>query len=498
MKKALLKRKLTYSKIFPFTKIRDKILLMSISINLINLVHNSLIGWRCLDININTLLGITFSKLVMSLSRILYKGGTNFPGKVALKFDKNILAEISKNFKVILVTGTNGKTTTTNMIYSTIKNSGQSVITNETGANMYTGIIACFLKNYKFTSKNKYRYAVIEVDEANVKYVTNYIHPEIITVTNLFRDQLDRYGEVYTTLDKIIEGIKNSPESILVLNGDESLLGDLGLPNKALYYGFNTSIHENTKLSINADAKFCKVCKHPYNYNFITYNHLGDFYCPSCGYKRPKLTYAVNKILELSSEKSTVEIDDKQYHINQCGTYNIYNALCAFSTSKILGINDSVIYETLKTLNSSFGRQETIKINNKNIKIILVKNPAGFDEALNSINLDKGSKGLALLLNDNFADGRDVSWIWDVGFENLDSKTVRNVMVSGIRLYDMSVRLKVAGFDEDLFCICDNYNTLLDSIESCSEPMIYLLATYTAMTSFRKFLNDKGYIKKLW
>ncbi|MFU0823493.1 MULTISPECIES: Mur ligase family protein [Clostridium] len=434
----------------------------------------------------------------MNLSQILYKGGTNFPGKVALKFDKDILGKISKNFKVILVTGTNGKTTTTNMIYSIIKNSGQDAITNETGANMYTGIISCFLKNYRFTNKNKHRYAVIEVDEANVKYVTDYIQPEIIIITNLFRDQLDRYGEVYNTLDKILNGIRKCPDSILVLNGDESLLGALNLPNKILYYGFNTPVNEYNKLSINADAKFCKICKHPYEYNFITYNHLGDFYCPNCGYKRPKLTYSVDKIIDLSPDKSIVEINNKQYYINQCGTYNIYNALCAFSSSKLLGIDDSIIYESLKTLNSSFGRQEVIKIHNKNVKIILVKNPAGFDEALNSINLDKGNKGLALLLNDNFADGRDVSWIWDVGFENLDSDTVSNVMVSGIRLYDMGIRLKVAGFSEDLFRICDDYDTLLDNIKKCKEPIIYLLATYTAMTSFRKFLNSKGYIKKLW
>lgn len=164
----------------------------------------------------------------------------------------------------------------------------------------------------------------------------------------------------------------------------------------------------------------------------------------------------------------------------------------------MLGIENSVIRYTLKNIKSSFGRQETIKINNKNLKIILVKNPAGFDEALKSINLDSENKSIALLLNDNYADGKDVSWIWDVDFEDLNDNNIHNIMVSGIRLYDMSIRLKVAGFDEDLFCICHNYDALLNSIENCNDSMIYLLATYTAMTSFRKFLNAKGYIKKLW
>ncbi|MCY6355080.1 Mur ligase family protein [Clostridium sp. ZS2-4] len=451
-----------------------------------------------LDINIKSVLAIFASKFIMHLSKRLYKGGTNFPGKVALKFDKNILIKIAKDYNVMLVTGTNGKTTTTNMIYTILKNNGENVITNDTGANMYTGIISCFIKNYRFGNKPKNNYAVIEVDEANVKYVTEYIKPEIITITNLFRDQLDRYGEVYTTLEKILDGVKKSPDSTLILNGDESLLGNLDLKNKILYYGFKTTINAQNKLSLNADAKFCKHCKRPYSYNFITYNHLGDFHCDNCGYKRPELDFYVNKVISLTSTGSIVEINDTEYIINQSGTYNIYNALCAFSIAKTLKVADYIIYDSLKTLNCSFGRQELIKINNKNLKIILVKNPAGFDEALSSINLDDRNKSLALLLNDNSADGRDVSWIWDVNFENLNSLKIDNIMVSGIRLYDMGIRLKVAGFNEKLFSICDNYECLLNNIENTNGSMVYMLATYTAMTSFRKFLNNKGYIKKLW
>ncbi|WP_162926506.1 Mur ligase family protein [Clostridium novyi] len=451
-----------------------------------------------LIINTKTFLGIMFSKFIMNLSNLLYKGGTNFPGKVALKFDKNILNTLSKNYKVILVTGTNGKTTTTSMIYNILKNNNFDVITNDTGANMYTGIISCFIKNFKFFTNSKIKYCVLEVDEANVKYITEYIHPEIITITNLFRDQLDRYGEVYSTLNKILDGIHKSPDSILVLNGDDSLFGNLTIKNKPLYYGFDCPINNVSQPPLNADAKFCKICKYPYEYNFITYNHLGDFYCPNCGYKRPNLTYSISNIINLSSNGSTVKINNKDYYINQAGTYNIYNALCAFSVSKILGVSDSIICDTFKNLQSSFGRQELIKINNKNLKIILVKNPAGFDEALKSIKLDDKNKSIALLLNDNYADGKDVSWIWDVDFEDLNNNNIHNIMVSGIRLYDMSIRLKVAGFHEDLFCICHNYETLLNNIESCNDSMIYLLATYTAMTSFRKFLNNKGYIKKLW
>lgn len=412
--------------------------------------------------------------------------------------DRNILSTVAKGYKVILVTGTNGKTTTTSMIYNMIKDNNKKVITNNTGANMYPGITACFIENFRFKKSTEEKYAVIEVDEANVKFITKHVTPEIITITNLFRDQLDRYGEVYTTLLKILEGIKNVPSSTLLLNGDESLLGDLDVKNKTVYYGFNTSINENKVVDINADAKFCKKCKHPYKYNFITYNHLGSFYCDHCGYKRPNLTYTVDKIIELTPNGSLVKINGNEYFINQSGTYNIYNGLCAFSIAKNLGIENSIIYNSLKSQGSSFGRQESINIEGKDVKIILVKNPAGYDEAVNTITFDKRNINLAVLLNDNYADGRDVSWIWDVDFERLNALKIDNIMVSGVRLYDMATRLKIAGLNTDNFNLSENFESLLNNIISCKSEPVYILATYTAMINFRKFLYNKKYIKKLW
>jgi UDP-N-acetylmuramyl tripeptide synthase len=449
-------------------------------------------------IKLQSLLSILVSKFVLKLSKFLFHGGTNFPGKIALKLDKDILKTIANNYEVILITGTNGKTTTTSMIYSIIKESKRPVITNSTGANMYTGIIACFISNYSFKKSPEKRIAVIEIDEANVKFITQYITPTIITITNLFRDQLDRYGEVYTTLKKIMEGVEKVPSSTLVLNGDESLLGKLGLKNPTVYYGFKARTNENKTVDINADAKFCKFCKAPYDYNFITYNHLGDFYCSECGYKRPELTYYIDKIVDLSTNGSTVSINNMQYYINQPGTYNIYNALCAYSVTKLLGISDSIIEKSLKTVASSFGRQETLNIEGKEVKIILVKNPAGYDEAVNTIKLDTRKVNLCLLLNDNYADGKDVSWIWDVNFEGLTSLDINKIMISGIRLYDMAIRLKVAGFPSDSFLLCSEEDALLKEIKDCDGEIVYILATYTAMINLRKFLHTKGYIDKIW
>ena len=434
----------------------------------------------------------------MKLSQILFKGGTNFPGKIALKLDKDILKTIASNYEVILVTGTNGKTTTTSMIYSIIQESKMPVITNNTGANMYTGIVACFISNFTFKKSGEKKIAVIEVDEANLKFVTDYITPKIITITNLFRDQMDRYGEVYTTLKKILEGTEKTPTATLILNGDESLFGNLNLKNPIEYYGFGTKVSENKVVNINADAKFCTICKAPYEYNFITYNHLGDFYCTKCGYKRPALTYSIDKIVDINTSGSTVYINNKEFYINQPGTYNIYNALCAYSVAKVLGISDNTIEQALKTVASSFGRQESLNIDDKEVKIILVKNPAGYDEAVNTINLDKRKINLSLLLNDNYADGKDVSWIWDVNFERLTSLNINKIMISGIRLYDMAIRLKVAGFAADSFLLCKDESALLNEIKACDGEIVYILATYTAMIDLRKFLHTKGYIDKIW
>lgn len=449
-------------------------------------------------ISIKTIISILSAKFTLFLTKTILKGGTTFPGRVALKIDKNILSKISKGYKVILVTGTNGKTTTTSMIYNIIKENGHPVITNNTGANLFPGIVTTFVDSFKFGSKVKDNYAVIEVDEANLKYITEYITPEVITVTNLFRDQLDRYGEVYTTLNKILEGIYNVPETTLVLNGDESLLGKLDLKNPVHFYGFDKAVNDNKTIEINADAKFCKFCKTPYEYNFVTYNHLGDFYCPNCGYKRSDLMYAVTDIIDINADSSTIKFNDLEVSINQSGTYNIYNGLCAYSIAKELGIADSAIKKSLENQSSSFGRQETINIEGKDVKIFLVKNPAGYNQSLDTICLNKEKFAAAFLLNDNYADGQDVSWIWDVDFEKLTETNIDEVYISGLRAYDMAVRLKTAGLNPNKFVIEEQYEVLTEAIKNGSCDKLYILATYTAMINYRKYLHSKGYIKNLW
>ena len=261
--------------------------------------------------------------------------------------------------------------------------------------------------------------------------------------------------------------------------------------------GENQPFSEYT-IDVNADSKFCKFCKTPYSYNFVTYNHLGDYYCTGCGYTHPAIKYGVDEIVELTAESSTVKFGNTEIFLGQSGVYNIYNALCAYSIAKELNIDDACIKKSLENQSSSFGRQEIINIDDKEAKIILVKNPAGYNQALDTLCLNKDSFSCAFLLNDNYADGRDVSWIWDVNFENLNNTPLDEVYVSGLRTFDMAVRLKTAGISPSKFVIEEEYEKLTEQIKNGKNKKIYILATYTAMINYRKYLHSKGYIKKLW
>jgi len=362
---------------------------------------------------------------------------------------------------------------------------------------MLSGIITCFLDNYSFF-KGHANYAVIETDEAFLKSVMDFITPSHIVITNLFRDQLDRYGEIYTTFNYIMEGIKKVPTAKLILNADESLLGDLDVDNPKLYYGFNFSPDETESNNINLDLKYCKFCRTEYKYIFKTYNHLGKFFCPNCGYKRPELNYSLDQIESLTPNESKIIISGKKYRLIQPGLYNIYNALAAFTVAKSLNLSETAIADTFNRQVSKFGRQEIFKIGDKIAKIILIKNPAGCDSVIDTLCLEKSDFTLTILLNDNYADGQDVSWIWDSKFEKLTSLNIKEIIVGGKRLYDMAIRLKIAGFNENMIKTCDSNENILNSLKESKTKKIYILCTYTVMLSFRKFLYTNGYIKDLW
>lgn len=426
-------------------------------------------------------------------------GGTSKPGELALKLCPDILKYLTRGCRVILVTGTNGKTTTCAQIASILRTAGCRVISNDSGANMKSGIVTSLIKGFPVFSKTgPNTFAVIETDEAYLHLITSEITPEIIAVTNLFRDQLDRYGEVDKTFNLIKKGCELAPDATLVLNGDESIFSDFLPQMKKYCFGFRINPLFEGGDELHAEGRYCTRCNKPYIYNFRTFSHLGDYYCESCENKRPKLSLGVDKVPVLTADYSLVSFDGLEITTPIPGAYNIYNALCAATVAGAVGVCPDDIKKGIESQKSKFGRQETVMVDGREVRIILVKNPAGCNEAINSVLPDKEKNEFCFLINDNFADGTDISWLYDAQFEKLAKMDYLHALVGGIRAYDMGIRLKCAGFDLARITITDDYDSLLYSIRTNLTGRIYLFTTYTAMTSFRKFLHKKKYISTLW
>lgn len=424
------------------------------------------------------------------------KGGTSFPGKLAMKIDANVLDNLAKDYETIIVTGTNGKTMTTSLIVQALKQKYGDILTNPSGSNMQQGIVTAFLahKHHKVSRK----IAVLEVDEANVKMVTKLVKPKAFVLTNIFRDQMDRYGEIYTTYEKIINGIKLAPEAKVIANGDASIFSSVELDNPKVFFGFKQAsdqVPNDMKAPVNTDGVLCPKCDHILHYHDRVYANLGDYFCPNCGFKRPELDYTVNQIIDQTPNNSSFKMGQNQYDINIGGTYNIYNALAAYATAREFDLSDQEVAQAFKENKRVFGRQELIKYQNKEIDLILVKNPVGLDEVLHMLNTEKDDYSLITLLNANHADGIDTSWIWDADYEGLVKTNIKKVLVGGQRWHDMGFRLEVAGFDPSKMVTNPDDDSLIDSIKDLPTKKVYILSTYTAMLALRKKMADKKIIK---
>lgn len=434
------------------------------------------------------------------------RGATTLPGRVALKVKRNVLSDLSKNTKVIIVTGTNGKTTSCRIIEEGLKQAGKTYFFNKSGANLITGITSSFIMNSTITGKNKYEYAIVECDENAFREVSRYIRADVVLVTNVFRDQLDRYGEVTHTLNAIKESVKNLPNAIICLDGDCSLTYSMSreLPNKIVPFGVNVPFDEEAKAPEISDAKYCIFCKNEYDYTYHTYGHLGGFVCKKCGYSRPEPAYAVTKVLSLEPNSSTVMAslngNEQEIKINIGGAYNVYNAIGCASALSSAGISDDIIISALESFSGAFGRMETFKSGDQNIHVILVKNPAGFSQTMSFLKNIKDDFTMILSLNDNAADGRDVSWIWDVDFCDIFKKdNVKNLYVTGKRCYDMAVRVKYEGVGDREIEIIENedYNKLVDIATSQGRD-VYIVPTYTSMMTMRPVIAKRLGGKDFW
>ncbi|MEY8442293.1 Mur ligase family protein [Lactobacillaceae bacterium 24-114] len=417
-------------------------------------------------------------------------GGSSLPGKLTLKLDPNILKAFSKKYDLIIVTGTNGKTLTTALSVRVLREKYDQVLTNPTGSNMEQGIVTTFITAPRPKKKGL---AVLEVDEANVVKVTKFITPIAFVFTNIFRDQMDRYGEIYTTYKKIIDGVKLAPKATIIANGDEQIFNTQNLPNPIIYYGFAHEHKEAFDAPANTDGLLCPKCQHILKYHMLTYANLGEYFCPHCGFHRPKLTYAVTKIDELTPTSSTFDINGDQFKISIGGLYNIYNALAAYSLGRFLGVSPSQIKNAFESDERVFGRQEVINIDGKEVTLILVKNPVGLNQVLDMIETDPEPFSFIFLLNANYADGIDTSWIWDGNFEKLTTHNIGQYMTGGERYKDITTRLKMAGV-KDIWHEADLTN-VIDKVKEMPTKHVYILASYTAVLQLRKQLAEKGYIK---
>ncbi len=438
-------------------------------------------------------LAILVCKLLRGLSRLLRRGGTAMPGRVALKICPNLLTLLAKDVKTVAITGTNGKTTSARMVEEAFSRAGKSYLTNRSGANLLSGITTEFVMNSTLSGHVSKEYAVIECDEAAARTVFGQLRPRVVVVTNLFRDQLDRYGEVTHTLENIRAGLRDVPQAVLCLNADCSLCSSLALdlPNRAVYFGLEKGALPSRGKPLLSDATHCIRCKTEYAYDYVSYGHLGGFRCPKCGYSRHTADYAVTDVLELSGSGSKIVLSvrgEKQIvDIKLPAVYNIYNAVGAVAAVTEMGLQPQLAAEALASFRCGFGRMEHFELGKAGTRMMLVKNPAGCSQVIEFLKDITDRFVLVVCLNDRAADGTDISWIWDADFEGLAAMAgrIEQVIVSGDRALDMRVRIKYAGIEDRFIRVERDYDRLIEQL-SAQESPVYIMPTYTAMLDLRQ------------
>lgn len=420
--------------------------------------------------------------------------GSTYPGHLALSFDKDILDTLSQNYDIVVVTGTNGKTLTTALTVGILKEAFGEVLTNPSGANMITGITSAFLSAKKGRSGKQI--AVLEIDEASLPRITTYLKPSLFVYTNIFRDQMDRYGEIYTTYQMIVDGASKAPEATILANGDSPIFSSKDLVNPVKYYGFNTAKHAPQLAHYNTEGVLCPKCEHILYYRLNTYANLGDFICLNCNFQRPTLDYQLTELTTITNNSSEFVIDGQDYKINVGGLYNIYNALAAVAVAEFFGVKPEQIKAGFNKSKAVFGRQETFMLGDKSCTLVLIKNPVGASQALEMIQLAAYPFSLSVLLNANYADGIDTSWIWDANFELITQMPITEINAGGVRHSEIARRLRVTGFDETKLSQAEKLEEIMQAIEKQEAEHAYILATYTAMLEFRSLLADRHVVEK--
>ena len=443
------------------------------------------------------ILSIIVCKILIFAGKLAGKKGSSTPGNIALKICPSVLKKLSVQIKggIICTLGTNGKTTTNNMTDLLIRSSGKTTVCNNVGANMLFGVVTAFAAASTAFGKITAEYAVIEIDEASAKIVFRHLKPDYIILTNLFRDQLDRYGEIDITIDHIKKALDMAPDAVLILNADDPLCKYLGeiCGNKVVTYGISESVL--TPLNETKEGRFCQLCGEELHYRYYHYSQLGDYICPKCGFKRGIPDFEATEIDCSSNVRFTLN-GEMRIKSSTYGFYNIYNLLAAAAAVKTAGIEVNNLSEVFSSYKPQIARMEEFKFGDKTVILNLSKNPAGFNQALAAMENDKRRKSVVIAINDNAQDGYDISWLYDVDFEMLKGMC-ENYAVSGKRMYDMSLRLFYAD-------VCDNPEIGDEPVElamkflSDESEVIYLLVNYTVIFDAENKLKKKHkeYMKK--
>lgn len=433
---------------------------------------------------------LVLARLTYLAIKLLHRSsGTSFVGMMTLKVCPDFLAHCRKYIKnnTITISGTNGKTTTSGLVAHIFEENQNTIIHNVKGANMLTGIANVFALNIK--PFKRFDYAVIESDEAYLTKLYDYFKADYLLVTNLFRDQLDRYGELSTTASFIQNAIDKNKELKLILNADDPLVTNFGKEKNAIYYGFEevefcSEIHNATS---NAPTEvFNCICGKPLQYNKQFFAQEGHYYCAKCGFKRPEPNY--KGYVKIYSDYSELKIrhndKDFEFKINLVGLYNAYNVLGAVACAMENGIDYQTIKKAVSTYKSIFGRAERRIINGHKTLIQLIKNPTGASEVLKTVDL---SSNIVIAINDNYADGRDISWLWDSDFEQLKNAQ-KLVITSGIRAKDMATRLKYAGIPQEKIIVEEDIKSAIALAAKSDniEERITILPSYTALLKISK------------
>jgi len=457
---------------------------------------------RSLDLSISVIdrfrvsVSVGASKTVASLVRLLRLGAASvLPGEIARRLQPQVLPLLFGQVRrgIILIVGTNGKTTTALLVRTILERQGWRVAHNASGANLINGLVTTLLENTNLTGQLDADYAILEVDENILPLVLRSCQPQFIVGLNLFRDQLDRYGEVDTisrtwknALCALAQRSANAPlptETVVILNADDPTLSYLGqqLPQKVLFFGLSEPDAYLDEIPHAVDSIYCPKCGYQLDYKGVYLSHLGDYSCRKCGFS-----------------KSQPAIDSRTWPQILIGCYNKYNTLAAGLVATQLGIDTDTIYDTIKNFRAPFGRAEELEVGGKHVRILLSKNPVGMNETIRTVNElqeTAGSSTILLVLNDRTPDGTDVSWIWDVDTEKLVTPG-GTVVVSGDRVYDLALRLRYSQFDRD-----NNFNLIVkedlpEAIATALEhtpanETLYILPTYSAMLDVREFLTGR-------